>query len=60
MKCLMYEEEMWPVYIVRPKEQALDGENIINIPKGLALDYKVAENLWLDVQKELRKYWEKE
>ncbi len=56
MKVFMFEEEMWPVIYVRPKEQAWGSENIKDIPKDLVERYKVVEEEFSTVQTLLKEY----
>ena len=56
----MFEEEMWPVYYVRPKEQAYDGAELREVPESLVKHYKIISEEFSLMQKELKKIWEGE
>ena len=56
MKVFMFEEEMWPVIYVRPKERAWGPKDIKDIPKELVDRYKAVEEEFSAVQKLLKEY----
>ena len=61
MKVLMFEEEMWPVLFIRPKEQAMEPSDIKEVPKDLVDRYNASEEERRTIQSLLyEKYWEGE